>query len=129
MLQAVGVAYVWVRLVGVGTHLDLEESEVVAFKNGPWTFLCGMQRKSHISYTLTAKFQEKGSQGWEVISVGQVMVIQALESAFSPQHSCKKKKKSQMRHCASVTPVVKGAGWNRRISRQAGQPSQPVSEL
>lgn len=47
----------------------------------------------------------------------------------SPAFMFKKKKKSQMRHCASVTPVVKGAGWNRRISRQAGQPSQPVSEL
>lgn len=41
---------------------------------------------NHIS--LTAKFQEKGSQGWAVVSVGQVMVIQALEPAFSPQFSC-----------------------------------------
>lgn len=79
---------------------------------------------NHIS--LKAKFQEKRSQGWEDVSVGQVMVIQALEPAFSPQHPCKK---SQTRHCASVTPILKGPGWDKRISRQAGQPNQPVSEL
>lgn len=127
MLQAVGVAYVWVRLVGVGTHLDLEESEVVAFKNGPWTFLCGIQRKSHISYTLTATFQEKGSQGWEVISVGQVMVIQALESAFSPQHSCKKKKKKPGEALCLCNPSSEGCKLEQKAI-QAGWAAKPASQ-
>lgn len=32
-----GIAYVWMSLVGAGIHLNFEESEVVTFEDGPWT--------------------------------------------------------------------------------------------
>lgn len=81
-----------------------------------------MERKSHISWSQVSR--ERKCQGWEDVSVGQVMVIQALEPAFSPQHPCKKKPDEALCLC---TPSTEGSRLGQK-DIQAGWAAKPASQ-
>lgn len=112
------------QLVGVGTHLDLEESEVVAFKNGPWTFLCGMHRKSHISYSQVSRERKPGMGScfsWS--SDGHTSIRTCVQS---PVFMLKKKKKPDEALC-----LCKASSEGSRLGQkniQAGWAAKPASQ-